>query len=79
MLTAKVSSKGQVVLPKRIRDDLKINRGSLFQVTQDGKRIILTPLRKSVQEKLYGKYRTESLVEALEIDHAEDLRRETDP
>ena len=73
MLTAKVSSKGQVVLPKRIRDDLKINRGSLFQVTQDGKRIILTLLRKSVQEKLYGKYGTESLVEALEIDHAESL------
>jgi len=79
MLTAKVSSKGQVVLPKRIRDDLKINRGSFFQVTHDGKRIILTPVRKSVQEKLYGKYRAESLVEALEIDHAEDLRRETDP
>ena len=73
MLTARVSSKGQVVLPKRIRDDLKVGQGSLFQVTHDGKRIILIPLRESVQERLYGKYRTESLLEALEMDHAEDV------
>jgi AbrB family looped-hinge helix DNA binding protein len=79
MLTARVSSKGQVVLPKRIRDELKIHEGSLFQVAHDGKRIILVPLKKSAQERLYGKYRTESLLEAMEIDHAEDLSRETNP
>ena len=79
MLTARVASKGQLVLPKRIRDDLRIGQGSLFQVTYDGKQIILIPLRESVQERLYGKYRTESLLEALEIDHAEDLDREIHP
>ena len=79
MLTARVSSKGQLVLPKRIRDELKIHEGSLFQVAHDGKRIILVPLKKSVQEKLHGKYRAEPLLEALETDHAEDLSRETHP
>lgn len=72
MLTARVSSKGQVVLPKRIREDLRIGQGCLFQVTHDGRRIILIPVRESVQEKLYGKYRAEPLLEALEKDHAED-------
>ena len=79
MLTARVSSKGQLVLPKRIRDELKIHEGSLFQVAHDGKRIILVPLKKSVQEKLYGKYSAEPLLETLETDHAEDLKQETNP
>ena len=79
MLTARVSSKGQVVLPKRIRDELELHVGSLFQVAHDGKRIILIPLGKSVPERLYGKYPADSLLEALEIDHAEDLDRETHP
>lgn len=73
MLTARVSSKGQIVLPKAIRDDLRIAQGSLFQVTHDGKRIILIPMRESLQKRLYGKYRSESLLEALEVDHADDV------
>ena len=61
------------MLPKATRDDLKISQGSLFQVTHDGKRIILIPVRESVQKRLYGKYRSQPLLEALEMDHAEDV------
>ena len=61
------------MLPKATRDDLKISQGSLFQVTHDGKRIILIPVRESTQKRLYGKYRSESLLKALERDHAEDV------
>ena len=61
------------MLPKAIRDDLKISHGSLFQITHDGERIILIPLRESVQKRLYGKYRSESLLEALERDHEKDV------
>ncbi len=73
MVTARALTKGRTVLPKAIRDDLKISQASLFQVTHDGKRIILIPLRESMQKRLYGKYRSESLLEALERDHAEDI------
>lgn len=73
MLTVRVSTKGRIVLPKAMRDDLKISQGSLFQVTHDDKRIILIPVRESWQKRLYGKYRSGSLLEALEVDHAEDV------
>ncbi len=73
MLTVRASSRGRIVLPKAMRDDLKISQGSLFQITHDGKRIILIPVRDSVQKRLYGKYQSELLLEALEMDHAEDV------
>ena len=73
MLTVRASTKGRIVLPKAIREDLKTSQGNLFQITHDGKRIILIPVRDSVQKRLYGKYQSELLLEALEVDHAEDV------
>jgi len=40
-----VSSKGQFVLPKEIRDQFKISAGSKMRVVVDGEQIILTPRR----------------------------------
>jgi len=46
MITTRLSSKGQVVLPKKIRDNIEIRQGTvLHQITLDGKRIILEPLQ----------------------------------
>ena len=39
-----VSSKGQVVLPKTIRDSLMIDAGTKLLVMSDGQSIILKPL-----------------------------------
>ena len=41
---AAVSSKGQVVLPKAIRDSLKIDTGTRLIVVSDGSSIILKPI-----------------------------------
>ena len=41
---AAVSSKGQVVLPKAIRDSLQIGAGSRLMVISDGNSIILKPI-----------------------------------
>jgi len=76
MITTKLSSKGQMVLPKKIRDDIEIKQGTVLQVTFDGKRIILEPLHKSVRERLYGKYRKEPLLEALEAEHEQEVAAE---
>jgi AbrB family looped-hinge helix DNA binding protein len=76
MITTRLSSKGQVVLPKKIRDNIKIRQGTVLQITLDGKRIILEPLQKSVPERLYGKYCNEPLLEALESEHEHEVARE---
>lgn len=76
MVTVKLSSKGQLVLPKKIRDEMKIRRGSLLQISLDGDRIVLEPMRKSARVRLRGKYRNEPLLEALETEHGEEVSGE---
>ena len=46
-----VSTKGQVVLPKSIRDELKLDTGTKLMVFTDGENILLKPiLQPSVAE-----------------------------
>ncbi len=42
-MRVKTSSKGQVVIPKEIRDALGIKPGSILNVRVEGKKIILEP------------------------------------
>jgi len=44
MVIIKMSSKGQVVIPKEIRDSLALKPGVKFNVRLDGKKIILEPI-----------------------------------
>lgn len=41
-----ISSKGQVVLPKAIRDALSLASGAKLMVMSDGESILLKPIRK---------------------------------
>lgn len=41
-----VSSKGQIVLPKSIRDALALQSGTRLMVMSDGENILLKPIRK---------------------------------
>ena len=41
-----VSSKGQVVLPKSIRDSLALTPGAKLMVLSDGENILIKPIRK---------------------------------
>ena len=46
MTKVKASSKGQIVIPKPIRDKLGIKAGSILEVSLEGDRIILRPYKK---------------------------------
>ena len=45
-----ISSKGQLVLPKELRDKFRLNSGSKVKIIVDGEQIILQP--KTVQDEL---------------------------
>jgi len=45
-MQTKLSSKGQVVLPQRIRARLGLREGDTFDAEVEGVRIVLTPRRK---------------------------------
>lgn len=76
MLATKISSKGQVVVPKEVRTKLKIKPGTFFRVQLEKNNIILTPMKKSPIEKLYGKFAGEKILDELEHEHAEEIESE---
>ncbi len=50
MLKTIVSKKGQVVIPKPIRDQLGLTPGTILKVHVEGKKIILEPLAEPPPE-----------------------------
>jgi AbrB family looped-hinge helix DNA binding protein len=43
-MTVTISAKGQVALPKKVRDKLRIKSGDQFRVEVAGTKIVLTPV-----------------------------------
>ena len=46
-----LSSKGQIVIPSSIRNDLKISAGDKFAIISDGENILLRPVEKPKIDK----------------------------
>jgi len=44
METTTLTSKGQLVIPKQVRDALHLKSGTSLSVTTDGERIVLEPI-----------------------------------
>jgi len=61
------TSKGQVVIPSRIRKQLGIKDGTFLQIEVDAttKQIILTPVTREYIRSLRGKYKGKGLMKAL--------------
>ena len=76
MLATKISSKGQLVVPKVVRDKLKIKPGTFFHIQLDNNNIILTPMEKSPVDNLYGKFEGEKILNELEKEHADEITNE---
>lgn len=65
-----VNSKGQIVIPSKIRKQLGIKDGTYLQVNFDSatKRIILTPVTREYIHSLRGKYKGKGLMKSLMIE-----------
>jgi len=75
-MLVKLSSKGQVVLPKAIREALGIGPGTVLKVAHKGQKIILEPITTSMIDRLYGKFAGEALLKDLEAEHRREILRE---
>jgi AbrB family looped-hinge helix DNA binding protein len=49
MTTVKVSSKGQIVLPKAIREKFGIKEGDELEVLDFGNEIVIVPVKKDIE------------------------------
>ncbi len=63
MTTVKVSSKGQIVLPKAIREKFGIKEGDELEVLDFGDEIVIVPLKKGL--KLRGLVKFEKPVKEI--------------
>ena len=61
------TSKGQVVIPSKIRRRLGIREGTYIQIDVDdaNKKLILTPVTREYIHSLRGKYKGKGLMKAL--------------
>jgi AbrB family looped-hinge helix DNA binding protein len=64
------TSKGQVVIPSKVRRQLGIKEGTHLQIDVDdvNKRIILTPVTREYIHSLRGKYKGKGLMKSLMAD-----------
>lgn len=74
MPTVRVSSKGQIVIPKPLRDKLRLRRGSLLRVELDGSNLLLSPSPE--WRKLYGAAKGADLLKALRQERQAEIKRD---
>ena len=73
---ARVSTKGQFVIPADIREELGIGPGTRIAIIRDGNRIILEPVTKEYVRSLRGSTAGgASLTESLLKERRKDERR----
>jgi AbrB family looped-hinge helix DNA binding protein len=75
-MDTRLSSKGQVVIPRQIRDELGLVPGTRFQVRVDEGSIVLEPVTGSLIAELYGKFAGVDLLTELEKEHALEVARD---
>lgn len=73
-MTHRVGAKGEVVIPKELRDQLGINPGDEVTFERDGDYVAIRPARSS--RPLKGRFPGRGLTSLLEKERAADRRRQ---
>jgi AbrB family looped-hinge helix DNA binding protein len=76
----RLSSKGQVVIPKSIRDALGLEPGDELEAEVSGGVLTLHPRDMgTITDHLKGRFSDGGMVSALEQDHRKDIDRDRSP
>lgn len=69
----RLSSKGQLVIPRSMREALRLKNGDQFQARIVDGRIILEPVQKKIIHQLHGKYAGANMLKELEEEHKREI------
>jgi AbrB family looped-hinge helix DNA binding protein len=72
----RLSSKGQLVIPKTVRKSLRLQDGDQFQLRVVNGKIILEPVAKDLAQKLQGRYAGHDMLTELEEEHRREVQDE---
>ena len=75
-ILVRLSSKGQLVIPKSVREELGLEPGDQFHLEIQEDRLVLEPVLHSAIDDLYAQYAGTDLLADLEREHREELDRE---
>jgi AbrB family looped-hinge helix DNA binding protein len=73
-MTQRVGAKGQVVIPKPLRDELGLVPGSEVDFERDGDGVRILPAGAAATRGLRGRYSSSGLAAALLADRAHEPR-----
>ena len=77
MITTRMTSKGQVVIPAEIRRRLGVGKGTPFVVDEEDGAIVLRPATREYFDRLAGVLpREPSLAKQLAEEHAQERQKE---
>ena len=81
MPVATVSSKGQIVIPRRIRERLRLEEGARVEIELSGTAVVLRPIRSGTKgwRRWRGAFAGRGLLKALADEHAADIGRSSKP
>ena len=69
----KLSSKGQIAIPKAVRDQLGLRKDMELSITVEGRRIVLEPAQENSWEDLEGVLKRTKVLELLEEEHRREI------
>lgn len=75
MLT-RLSSKGQLIIPRAVRQALGLRAGTQFHIRLTEGKILLEPITPSPIAALYGKYPDADFLAELEAEHRQEMMDE---
>ena len=76
-MLVKLSSKGQLVIPKEVRAVLGLGSGSQLQLSVEGEKIVLAPIQADQTiDALYGLFQGDDLLHSLEEEHHREIQKE---
>jgi len=78
MLTVRVSAKGQISLPKPLRDQFDLRAGTELAVEVQDQRIVMQRIRRGDWRQMRGAFQGPSLTQARAEERREELRRDAE-
>jgi antitoxin PrlF len=73
-MTQRVGAKGQVVIPKEMRDELGLQPGAEVEFERDGETVRIVAAGRAATQGLRGRYSASGMADTLLADRAREPR-----